>query len=44
MKEVDLLEVFDFNTNVAFLTFLHKIDIEGFQEVSAKTKVASSGN
>ena len=34
------IEVFVFNTN---LVFLYKIDIEGFQKVSGKNKVASSG-
>ena len=36
-------EFFLNNTNLTFLTFLCKIDIEGFQK-SAKNKVASSGN
>ena len=38
------IEVFLFNTNPAFLTFLYNIDIKGFWKVSAKNKVAPSEN
>ena len=41
---VRTFEVFVFNTNQAFLTFLYNIDIEGFWKVSAKNKLAPTGN
>ena len=37
------IEFFLNNTNLTFLTFLYKIDIVGFQKVSAKTKLSPVG-
>ena len=44
LEELNVIEVFANNTNLIFLIFLYKTDIQGFQKVSAKNKVASSGN
>ena len=40
LNVMDAVEVFIFNTNLAYLTFLH---IEGVLKVSAKNKVAPMG-
>ena len=39
-----LLKIFVIDTNLTFLAFFYNIDIESFEKVSAKNKIASSRN
>ena len=45
LKQISIkIGVFFSNINLTLLAFLHTIDIQGFQTVSTKNKVTSSGN